>query len=53
MMEVYFSLWDEAASMFRGLLNSGDITLSVNVVTSVIPTYLEVTYIFKLKISLN
>ncbi|KAH0874781.1 hypothetical protein HID58_072143 [Brassica napus] len=34
---VYLSLWDEAASMFRGLISSGDRTQSVMVVTTVNP----------------
>ncbi|KAL0741468.1 hypothetical protein Bca4012_082981 [Brassica carinata] len=34
---VYLSLWDDAASVFRGLLNSGDRTQSVMVVTTVNP----------------
>ncbi|KAH0922249.1 hypothetical protein HID58_022267 [Brassica napus] len=34
---VYLSLWDEAASTFRGLLKAGDKTKSVMLVTTVIP----------------
>ncbi|KAG2288817.1 hypothetical protein Bca52824_048421 [Brassica carinata] len=33
MVVVYLSLWDDAASMFRGLISSGDRTQSVMVVT--------------------
>ena len=36
-MVVYLSLWDDAASMFRGLINSGDMTQSVMVATTVNP----------------
>ncbi|WZZ44659.1 hypothetical protein YC2023_040918 [Brassica napus] len=34
---VYLSLWDEAASTFRGLLNSGEKSQSVVVVNTVYP----------------
>ncbi|CAN6997998.1 unnamed protein product, partial [Brassica rapa subsp. trilocularis] len=34
---MHLSLWDEAASMFRGLISSGDRTQSVMVVTTVNP----------------
>ncbi|CDY15143.1 BnaC05g00220D [Brassica napus] len=34
---VYLSLWDDAASMFRGLIGSGDRTQTVMVVTTVNP----------------
>ncbi|CAN6860450.1 unnamed protein product [Brassica oleracea] len=34
---VYLSLWDEAASTFRGLLKAGDKTKSVMLVTTVNP----------------
>uniref|UniRef100_A0A0D3APB3 Replication protein A 70 kDa DNA-binding subunit B/D first OB fold domain-containing protein n=1 Tax=Brassica oleracea var. oleracea TaxID=109376 RepID=A0A0D3APB3_BRAOL len=37
MVVVYLSLWDDAASMFRGLISSGDRTQSVMVVTTVNP----------------
>ncbi|XP_013584766.1 PREDICTED: uncharacterized protein LOC106293643 [Brassica oleracea var. oleracea] len=37
MVVVYLSLWDDAASMFRGLINSGDMTQSVMVATTVNP----------------
>lgn len=36
-VEVYLSLLDEAAARFKGLLNSGDSTNSVMVVTSINP----------------
>ncbi|KAL0771443.1 hypothetical protein Bca101_036594 [Brassica carinata] len=35
MVVVYLSLWDDAASMFRGLISSGDRTQSVMVVATV------------------
>ncbi|CAG7883093.1 unnamed protein product, partial [Brassica rapa] len=34
---VYISLWDDLASMFRGLISSGDRTQTVMVVTTVNP----------------
>ncbi|XP_018511518.1 uncharacterized protein LOC103849055 isoform X1 [Brassica rapa] len=37
MVVVYLSLWDDAASKFRGLISSGDRTQSVMVVTTVNP----------------
>ena len=37
MVVVYLSLWDDAASMFRGLISSGDRTQLVTVVTTVNP----------------
>uniref|UniRef100_M4F5B2 Replication factor A C-terminal domain-containing protein n=1 Tax=Brassica campestris TaxID=3711 RepID=M4F5B2_BRACM len=37
MVVVYLSLWDDVASMFRGLISSGDRTQSVMVVTTVNP----------------
>ncbi|KAG2316633.1 hypothetical protein Bca52824_019755 [Brassica carinata] len=36
-IEVYLSLWDQAAAMFREVLNSGDKTHSIFVVTAVNP----------------
>ena len=34
---VYLSLWDDVASMFRGLISSGDRTQTMMVVTTVNP----------------
>ncbi|KAH0883723.1 hypothetical protein HID58_059819 [Brassica napus] len=44
MVVVYLSLWDDAASMFRGLISSGDRTQSVMVVATVNPKIFGVFY---------